>query len=467
MNEPHGVGTLFPLGRYCSNLSLEKIPADLIELAKLKVLDSIACAALALASDQSQVALRFAAALPRGSSAVLNMRHALDPLNAAFVNSVLVHALLQDDVDLTIGHPACNIIPAVLATGASSSGADAIASIVAGYEAMWRVAGKGAFMVPTIARGFRGNTIVGTFGASAAAARMLRLDAGQTTNAIAAAASFTAGLLKPLNEGSMERSFQQAANTQHGVMAAMLAANGLEACDTVLAGSGGLYRSFMGEDAFPSDAFVSLGEEFHMAETYAKPYPSAGSNTVGLAVLRRLLDTATLQGPLRSMEVEVVPRFTGNPGYPSIANAGPFDSLEDALISFPFGLACLAIHGDVNLATLREGLNDPLVANLAAAVELKGVEVPHPLWCRITVTDSANAKHVATSDQIDWSHFYLDRKTVSKKFRAATRGIVPDEIADQIEKLVFDLEGQPSLSELNRCLASAQAEPARPLSVGQ
>ena len=330
-----------------------------------------------------------------------------------------------------------------------------LAAIIAGYEVMWRVGGRGAFMVPTIARGFRGNTILGAFGSAAASARVLKLDASATASAIGASGSFTAGLLKPLNVGTMERAFQQASNTQAGVMAAFLAADGLRGCTSVLEGFGGLYKSFMDVDAFPQDALQGLGTEFHFSETFAKPYPSAGSNTVGLAVLDKLLASNSVRGEdIVAMTVEVVPRFTGRPGYPAIANPGPFENLEHALISFPFGLACLAIKGSVTLESLREALKDPRVSALAGRLELKGVEVPYPLWCRISVVDKEGSSYIATSEEIDWSHFYLTRDSAVRKFLMAASPFLGRESAANALALVLDLDRQPSLTSLAKWLGS-------------
>jgi 2-methylcitrate dehydratase PrpD len=450
------------LAEYCSALAIATLPPALVELAKLKILDSLACAYLGADTDASRICGRLVARMPEGSSTTLLQGRSAQAADAAYLNSAAVHAILQDDVDLTIGHPACTVVPATLAVGesAGATGADVLAAIVAGYEAMWRVGGRGAFMIPTITRGFRGNTIVGAFGSAAASARVLKLDARQTASAIGASGSFTAGLLKPLNVGTMERAFQQAANTQCGVMAAFLAADGLDGCSSVLEGYGGLYQSFMGADAFPSDALQNLGTEFHMPETFAKPYPSAGSNTVGLAVLDKLLSVSDLRGEdVAGMTVEVIPRFTGKPGYPAIMNPGPFENLEHALISFPFGLACLAVLREVTLGSLRRALNDPRVAPLAGRLELKGVDTPYPLWCRITVVDTRGRTSVATSDEIDWSLFFLTRAAASAKFLAAASPFLGDASAKGALDLILDLDRQESILPLGKVLKAAPTRP--------
>jgi hypothetical protein len=101
--------------------------------------------------------------LPDGPATPFLGSRSIAASDATFANSAAIHSLLQDDVDLTIGHPACNVIPAALAVAemVAAPGKDVLAAIIAGYEAMWRVGGRGAWMIPAITRGFRGNTILG------------------------------------------------------------------------------------------------------------------------------------------------------------------------------------------------------------------------------------------------------------------------------------------------------------------
>jgi 2-methylcitrate dehydratase PrpD len=275
----------------------------------------------------------------------------------------------------------------------------------------------------------------------------MRLDAAGAANAIAASTSFAAGLLAPLNAGTMERPFQQAHNTLAGVMAAFLAASGLAAHTGVVEGAGSFYTTFMGEDAFPSDANDGLGETWYITESFSKPYPSAGSNTVGIAVLDHLLQQGAVAGDnIVAMRVEVVPRFTGKPGYPAIANPGPFETIEHALISFPFGLACLARFSAVTLETLTEALGSTQVAELARSIDLVGIDPPYPLWCRITVTDRAGRAATATADEIEWRHFHLDERTATEKFLAAST--LPPDRSHEFVSRVLDLASAPSVRRL-------------------
>ena len=455
MNWDGDLSVVTPLARFCARTRFEDLPDDLVEDAKLKVLDALACGYAGCEHETAELALRLAKRLAPGSATVVFDPVRLAPLDAAFVNSAVIHGILQDDVDLESGHPACTVIPAALAMGETcrSSGAELIMAIVLGYEAMWRVGGCGAFLMRATARGFRGNTILGAFGSAAGSARLLRLDEQRTANALATTASFAAGLLEPLNRGTMERCFQQASNSRQGMMAALLAAEGIDACPTSVEGPTGLYAACADLKEFPRGAMDSLGREYRLPKAFAKPYPSAGSNTVGIAVAELLVGRHAVRAEdVAGVVVKVLPRFTGVPGYPSIAYKGPFTTVEQALISFPFQVACMLKNRAVDLRVIRRDLRDRAIARLATQIQLVGVDVPHPLWCAIEVEMTNGQRLGATSDEIDWRHFYLDREVAAGKFRRESAGRLERARADEVIERVYALERLPDVSELTALL---------------
>src|SRR5439155_21893116 len=109
----------------------------------------------------------------------------LPVLSAAVVNGAIGHALDYDDVNLAMpGHPSVAILPGLLALAEQrrSSGRDVIAAFVAGYETCCRV---GMAMRPGHYNlGFHATGTVGAFGAAAACAHLLGLDAATTVQAL-------------------------------------------------------------------------------------------------------------------------------------------------------------------------------------------------------------------------------------------------------------------------------------------
>jgi 2-methylcitrate dehydratase PrpD len=149
----------------------------------------------------------------------------LPVLAAALVNGAAGHALDYDDVNLAMpGHPSVAILPALLALAEQrqSSGREVIAAFVAGYETACRI---GMAMRPGhYGRGFHATGTVGCFGAAAACARLLGLDADATAQALGIAGTQAAGLKSQF--GTMCKPFHAGKASQNGLLAARLAARG-------------------------------------------------------------------------------------------------------------------------------------------------------------------------------------------------------------------------------------------------
>ena len=135
------------------------------------------------------------------------------------------HALDYDDVNLAMpGHPSVAILPGLLALAEQrhSSGRDVITAFVAGYETACRI---GSALQPGHYNlGFHATGTVGCFGAAAACARLLGLDAEATAQALGIAGTQAAGLKSQF--GTMCKPFHAGKASQNGLLAARLAARG-------------------------------------------------------------------------------------------------------------------------------------------------------------------------------------------------------------------------------------------------
>jgi 2-methylcitrate dehydratase PrpD len=122
------------------------------------------------------------------------------------------------------GHPSVAILPGLLALAESkrSSGREVLTAFVAGYETACRI---GAALQPGHYNlGFHSTGTVGTFGAAAACARLLGLDATATALALGIAGTQAAGLKSQF--GTMCKPFHAGKAAQNGLLSARLAARG-------------------------------------------------------------------------------------------------------------------------------------------------------------------------------------------------------------------------------------------------
>src|SRR5258708_26954947 len=183
------------LAERASALRYDDLPAAACALAGQCVLDYLG---VALAGGGDPLVsilldeLTEAAGAPQAS--IIGHNGRLPALSAALVNGAASHALDYDDVHMAMpGHPSVAILPALLALAElkGSSGREVITAFVAGYETACRI---GAALQPGHYNlGFHSTATVGCFGAAAACARLLDLDAAATATAPGVAGTQPAG----------------------------------------------------------------------------------------------------------------------------------------------------------------------------------------------------------------------------------------------------------------------------------
>jgi 2-methylcitrate dehydratase PrpD len=222
------------LARRAADVRYEALPAGVQRLVRQCVLDFFAVA-LAGAAEPLVTILRDDARAEAGTGRATVIGHAerLPPLAATLVNGAASHALDYDDVNLAmLGHPSVTLLPALLALGEErhASGRALMESFVAGYETECRI---GAALGPAhYDLGFHTTSTVGTFGAAAACARLLGLDAEQTARALGIAGTQAAGLKSMF--GTMCKPFHAGKAGENGMRAARLAARGFTSREDVI-----------------------------------------------------------------------------------------------------------------------------------------------------------------------------------------------------------------------------------------
>jgi 2-methylcitrate dehydratase PrpD len=217
-----------------AGLRYAELPEDIRRRARQCLLDWLGVTLAGTAEELSRILL--AEAEEQGGRPVATLigrATKASTQQAALLNGAASHALDYDDVNITMGgHPTVPIMPALLALGEAegASGTDLIAAFVAGYETACRI---GALVAPGhYAQGFHATATVGTFGAAAACARLLKLDAPQTATALGIAGTQAAGLKSMF--GTMCKPLHAGKAAQSGLLAANLAARGFSARGDVL-----------------------------------------------------------------------------------------------------------------------------------------------------------------------------------------------------------------------------------------
>lgn len=221
------------------SLRLEDFPDDVKAVARHSILDWFGCA-LAGAVEPVGVLLRDELSDQTGAASVIGSELRLSPRSAALINGACGHALDFDDT-ASFGHPTAPILPAALSVAETEgrSGADLLCALVVGHEIASRI---GVAMGPEhYHRGWHTTATIGVFGATAAVAHLMRLDAQAFGRAIGIAASQSAGV--KANFGTMVKPLHAGLAAERGLISARLAARGFTANSEALEGNQGLLQA--------------------------------------------------------------------------------------------------------------------------------------------------------------------------------------------------------------------------------
>ncbi len=350
------------------------VPARVRERAVLHVLDAVGCAYAAAGLGEgveARTVVEAAGGAPE--SDLIGARGRVPATGAALANGTLMHALDFDDTHPgSICHITTVVAPAALAVARATgaSGRDLVTAYVVGCETVARLgaAAGGEFH----RRGFHATGVCGVFGAAVAAARLLSLDAGQTTRALGIAGSFAPGLLEFLGDGSSTKRLHAGGAARTGVEAALLAAAGATGPAGVIDGRYGLFATHLGD---PHGAAISaqlddLGTRWETAAMAIKPYPCCHFMHGALEALASL-DLAARD--VISIDVKVADAGVGLILEPAAAKPRP-RTPYDAKFSLPFTAGALLVHGRVGVATFTTaGIDDEAAVAVARRMSYEAV----------------------------------------------------------------------------------------------
>ena len=259
------------LARFITESRFEALPEALRDEGRRSILNHIGCA-LGVARDPAVVT---ALEIMRESSgkavaSVYGQREKLGVMEAAFVNAIASNLLDYDDTHLrTVIHPSAPVAPAVfaLAEETGATGAEVLHAFLLGGEVACRIGN--AVSPGHYARGWHITASTGVFGAAAAAARLLRLSAEQTADALGIAASQSGSIVENLATAAKNIGVGNAA--RNGILAARFAARGYRAAPLSIEGPLGWARA-MGDEAQVKEITEGLGQRWEIARNTYKPY---------------------------------------------------------------------------------------------------------------------------------------------------------------------------------------------------
>jgi 2-methylcitrate dehydratase PrpD len=276
------------LAEQARSLTFADLPDDVRALARQCVLDYVACTLAGSKEDLTGILLaemQEAGGAPLAT--VIGHSARLPVLSAALVNGAASHALDFDDVNLSMtGHPSVVLLSALLALAEEhgSSGRDVLTAFVAGYELQCRL---GLLLAPGHYNvlGFHATGTLGSFGAAAACAHLLQLDAGQFATALGIAGTQAAGLKSMF--GTMCKPLHAGKAAYHGLLAARLARRGFTSRPDVVECPQGFARTHS-PDFHPAEALGEPPGGFHIRNNLFKYHAACYMTHAPIEAARRL-----------------------------------------------------------------------------------------------------------------------------------------------------------------------------------
>jgi 2-methylcitrate dehydratase PrpD len=401
MQDPQGLSDR--LAAFVVQTGFADLPDRTVEMTKQCLLDAIGVSLAASGLGEGCQAFVDLALTQGGKPActVFGMPHRLPVEAAAFVNGAMAHAMDYEDAhDGMLLHPNAPTIPAALAIAEATggmSGKDLIASLAIGCDVAVRLAqGLRASLADF---GWYPPPILAAFGATAAAAKLLRLNASQVRDAfsLTLCQATCSGEIK-YSPNSVVRAIRDAFGARAGVSAALLAARGVTGFDAPFEGRAGFYAMFARGQYDPAAVLQDLGRRFEIENISFKPWPSCRGTHSAIEAAIDLRDRHGINPDnIVSVNLRGGP-ILGMLDEPHASKRRPATAI-DAKFSLPFTTGTALVYGRVALDNfLPHSLSDPRVLRVAETVELD-IDPALPendIRCEVQVTDRFGATHAQT-----------------------------------------------------------------------
>jgi 2-methylcitrate dehydratase PrpD len=363
--------------RFAAGLTHDALPEQVRRILKALVLDTLATtlAGGTLGPGITQMLAWARAAGGAPQCALIGLPDRLPAVAAATVNGAAAHALNFDDTTAVgAGHLGPVTFPAAFAAAGVRGGVDGatlLAGLAAGAELMSRIglAVTNAQASYTESKP-QPTQMPGYLAAAASGARVLGLDAHGTHSALGIAFMQAGGGRQPVLEGTQAKAVYAGFSCQGGMLAALLAREGLDGACDALEGTAGYFNTYYGGRYERAALVDGLGERWSLLNVGFKPWPTTGVAHVFIEAAARIRAAHGVD-PVAVTAIEL----RGEPHMatfcePLATRSAPRTSVE-AEDSVPFATAKALLHGGVRLADLEPGstgLGEPAALRLAGLV---------------------------------------------------------------------------------------------------
>lgn len=446
------------MGEFIAQTRFEDLPSDVVERARLTLLDSVGCAVGGSRQNSILILEDFIvqSAEGKGNSSIFGSKNRASLTGAVLLNASRADALEFSDVNkIAGGHPGCMVVPTALnvAEEYGASGKDLLLAIALGYEGH-RLA------IPLYPQAFRNGIHLvmfgGTFGSCAAAGKTMGMDKREMSHAFGICGVVPVAPFEPCRVGGYTKDLYTGWAAKTGTYCALLAKSGFTGTDTLFEGELGLYRA-LGAKKDAATAIENLGKEWVIGKSCVKPHASC-------RFTHSSADAALAIAKVRVINPEEIDRITittDTVPYQLNRGAEPRDAIE-ARFSIPFVFATALLKkrfieiDDFSDTNLKDEITTRLAGKVDVCLDQSLDELyPEPPEGRgyrtaiveiqlndgTRVTERVDYPKGDPSNPVSWEE-------VKEKFRIQTQRVLSASQVERIITLVEDVEHIDEISSI-------------------
>jgi 2-methylcitrate dehydratase PrpD len=361
MQPSHVKHQIAPLSRAIAEralaLTVDDVPQDVWDYLKLCLADAVG---IAFASRQYDFATKSLQSLDvlgsEGSASIIGQARTVALRDAALMNGLLIHGLDYDDTHLaSVVHCSASALPAALALAERQQldGQSLLMATLIAIEidALLGTPAGGVFQQV----GFHPTGVVGIFGATVAAARLLGGDQAALVRSQGVALSLSSGSMAFLDDGSWTKRLHPGWAASAALQAASLGVSGFEGPGEAYGGRFGFYSLYAPGVAVETETIsAQLFTDWALRTVAIKPYPICHFNHAPVDAALALRQQHGLSpGEIESVTVLLDQRQFGVVVDPIESKRAPQNEY-DAKFSVPYAVATALVEGHFGLAELED-----------------------------------------------------------------------------------------------------------------
>ena len=382
------------------------------------------------------------------------------PHDSALYNGTLAHAIDYDDVTHpAYAHPGASLVPTMLATaiGTKATGGAAVTAYILGIEMISKL-GR-ALNTAHYRNGWHATATFGSLGAAATASSLLSLEAEPFAMALAMAASASSGLRA--NFGTMTKPLHAGYAARNGVLAALMAREGITASAEILDHRFGFAGVFNHHQHIAAEHFAAWGNPLEILTEFGlglKPYPACGAAHPPIEAAVRL--RGRIAGGLKAIR-RVRVGVTDMHFEPMVCDRAT--TPLEGKFCMGYCIAAALLDGDVTLGTFTD----------AAVARINASGLPEKVTMELDDRVAGNSEFgavvtIETGDgqtleelvplAIGKPERWFPKDRLAAKFHDCCGTAIDRGLAEEIFTLAQSLDQAPSLRDLTNALGRVVAK---------